>query len=168
MRSAFGARQQVEGLEDETDFPVADLRQLVVIHLAHVRAVEFIQARSGRVQAAQQIHQGGFAGTGRPHDGHILAALHFNRNIAQRVDRLPAHLVAAGNVLQSDETHKLKNSVRLILLGYYLTNHNLFSIFQFTVDGFGSSRNNVLSDIQAFDDLYIIIVSNAALDAQHF
>ena len=39
-----GARQQVEGLEDEADLLVADLRQLVVVHLAHLDAVQLVLA----------------------------------------------------------------------------------------------------------------------------
>ena len=35
-----GARQQVEGLEDEADLFVADARQLVVVHLAHLLFVQ--------------------------------------------------------------------------------------------------------------------------------
>ena len=79
-------RQQIEGLENEADFPVPDLRQLVVIHLADVRAVQFIQARRGRVQAAQQVHQRGLARTRRPHDRHVFAPLDLQRNIPQCVD----------------------------------------------------------------------------------
>ena len=101
-----GPRQQVEGLEDEADLPVADLGELVVVHLADVDAVELVLARGGRVQAADQVHQGGLARAGRAHDGHVLAALDVQRDVPQGVDRLGAHLVAPRNVLESDQAHK--------------------------------------------------------------
>jgi hypothetical protein len=99
--------QQVEALEHETDLAVADIGQLVVAHPGHVLAVEFVAAVAGRIQAAQQIHQGGFAGTRGSHDGQVFAAFDLHGNSAQRMHRLGAHHVAAGQVLDSDERHDL-------------------------------------------------------------
>ena len=56
-----GPRQQVEGLEDEADFLVADVGQLVVGKLADQPAVQPVAALGGRVQAADEVHQRGFA-----------------------------------------------------------------------------------------------------------
>ena len=44
---------------------------------ADVDAVELVTARTGRVEAADEIHQRGFAGAGRSHDGDVFAALDF-------------------------------------------------------------------------------------------
>ena len=99
------ARQQIEGLEDEADFAVADFRELVVVHFADADAVQFVMAGGGRVEAADQVHQRGFAGAGRPHDGDVFAALDFQRHVAQGVDGFRAHLVAARNVLKADQAH---------------------------------------------------------------
>jgi hypothetical protein len=79
----IGARQQIESLKNKTDFAVADFGQLIVVHLADLAAVEFVSAGGRRVQAAEQVHQGGFAGAGRPHDGDVFAALDFQRDAAQ-------------------------------------------------------------------------------------
>ena len=106
-----GARQQIEGLKNEADFPVADFGELVVVHFADVAAVEFVGAAGWRVEAAEQIHQRGFAGAGRPHDGDVFAALDFQRHFAQRVDGLGAHLVAPRNFLEADQAHDLGFSV---------------------------------------------------------
>src|ERR1039457_2989744 len=76
-----GAGQQVEGLEDETDLTVADARQLVVGHLADQVAVDVVQALGGGIEAADQVHEGGFTGTGRSHDGDVFAALDFDIEI---------------------------------------------------------------------------------------
>ncbi len=105
VAQGVGAGQQVEGLKDETDFAIADFGQLVVIQFADVGAVQFVSARSAGVQAAEQVHQGGFAGTGRPHDGHVFAALDLQGNIAQGVDGLRAHLIEPGDVLEANQAH---------------------------------------------------------------
>ena len=56
------ARQQVERLEDEADFLVADARQLVVVHLADLLAVQEVGPLRRRVEAPDQVHQRGLAG----------------------------------------------------------------------------------------------------------
>src|SRR5262249_57148300 len=56
-----GSRQQVELLEHEADLRVADSREVVLGERAHVDIVEQITSGRRRVQAAQQIHEGGFA-----------------------------------------------------------------------------------------------------------
>ncbi len=52
-----GAGEQVEGLEDESDFLVADAREFVVVEFADELAVEPVFALGGRVEAADQVHQ---------------------------------------------------------------------------------------------------------------
>ena len=47
----------------------------------------------------------GFAGAGRPHDGHVFAALDFKRNVAQGVDGFRAHLVTPRNILEANQRH---------------------------------------------------------------
>jgi hypothetical protein len=80
-----GAGQQVEGLEDEADFLVADAGELVVVELGDVVAVEPVLALGGRVEAADQVHQGGLAGAGGAHDGDVLVVLDAERDAAQGV-----------------------------------------------------------------------------------
>ena len=52
-----GARQEVERLENETDFLVPNPGELVVIHLADVNTIQLVEARSRGVQTTQEIHQ---------------------------------------------------------------------------------------------------------------
>jgi hypothetical protein len=52
-----GPGQQVEGLEDEANFLVSDVGQLVVVHLAHLLAVELVAAFAGRIEATDEVHQ---------------------------------------------------------------------------------------------------------------
>ena len=98
-----GAGQQVEGLENEADFLVADARQLVVAHLADQVAVDVILALAGGVQAADQVHQGRLSRTRRPHDGDVLAALDLDIHAGNGVDLLVAHDVGLPEIVGADD-----------------------------------------------------------------
>ena len=100
-----GARQQVEGLEDEADLLVADARQLVVVHLADLLAVQEVGALRRRVEAADQVHQRRLARARRPHDGDVLAALDGDGDAAQGVDLLVAHHIGLPEVAGFDQRH---------------------------------------------------------------
>ena len=99
------ARQQVERLKDEADLFIPDARELVVVHLAHLLAVQEIRAFAGRVEAPDEIHQRRLARARRPHDGHVLAALDLNRHAAQRVDFFRAHHVGFPEIDGFNESH---------------------------------------------------------------
>ena len=58
-----GPRQQVEPLEDEPDLPVADDGELVLRHARDVLAVEDVGAARRPIEAAEDVHQRGLAGT---------------------------------------------------------------------------------------------------------
>ena len=57
-----GAGKEVEGLEDEADLLVADAGELIVVEFGDIVAVEPVAALGGGVEAADEVHQGGFAG----------------------------------------------------------------------------------------------------------
>ena len=97
-----GARQQVEGLEDEPDLLVANASQLVVVHLADLLLVEKVGALAGCVEAADQVHQRRLAGTRRPHDGDVLAAFDRDRDTLERVNLLIAHDVGLPQISRLD------------------------------------------------------------------
>ena len=98
-----GAREQVEGLEDEADLLVADRRQLVVVHRLDRDAVEEVAAGGRAVEAADDVHQRRLAGAGRAHDRDVLAGLDDEVDAAQGVDLLRAELVDAGQLAHLDE-----------------------------------------------------------------
>ena len=64
---------QVKPLKDEADLLVAHVGQLPVGQLGHIHPIQMIVPVGGDIQAAEDVHQGGFAGAGRPDDGHELA-----------------------------------------------------------------------------------------------
>ncbi len=103
MCSEAGAGQQVEGLEDEADFLVADARQLVVVEFADQLAVEPVLALGRRIEAADQVHQRRLAGARRAHDGDVLVVPDAEIDAAQRVHLLlRAHVVGPPQVLDDD------------------------------------------------------------------
>ena len=52
------SRQQIEGLKHKSNFSIANARQLIIIQLADQLSVEPVIAFAGRIQAADQVHQG--------------------------------------------------------------------------------------------------------------
>ena len=64
---------EVVPLEDEPDLLVADMGQLPVGQSGDIHPVQPVVPVGGDIQAAQHIHQGGFARAGLAHDGHELA-----------------------------------------------------------------------------------------------
>src|SRR3990172_781057 len=67
--------EQIECLEDKSDLLVPYPSQLIVVHVADVRAVELVHSGRRSVEAADNIHERRFPRTGRPHDGDILVLL---------------------------------------------------------------------------------------------
>src|SRR5271170_1573378 len=55
------ASQQIEGLKNEANLPVANPGQFVIIQVANQVPVEPIFAFTGSIEAADQIHQRRFA-----------------------------------------------------------------------------------------------------------
>ena len=67
-----GPRQKIEGLKDKADLHIADVCQFIVVQLSNIGAIQLIRAACGGVQATDQIHQGAFSASGRPHKGYIF------------------------------------------------------------------------------------------------
>src|SRR6266571_5227791 len=69
--------QQIETLKNKTNLLVPNIGQLVAVELGDVGAVQPITPLSGPIQAADDVHESGFARTTGAHDGDKLAAGHF-------------------------------------------------------------------------------------------
>ena len=76
-------RDQIIELIHQPDLAAAEDRQRLVRLAGQVHAAQPHRTAGGPVHSAQQVHQGGFAGAGRPHDGHELALLHGKTHIVQ-------------------------------------------------------------------------------------
>ena len=67
-------RDEVEALEDEADALVAQLRARIIGQLAHVGAIELVDARLEVLQQPRDVQEGGLAGAGGAGDGDELPA----------------------------------------------------------------------------------------------
>ena len=90
--------QKIEALENETDFFVAQHRQLVVRECLGVTAAEMISAGSGTIQKSQNMHQGRLAAAGRPHDRHHFTRVQGESYTAEYRGRNVFQLVIFGEI----------------------------------------------------------------------
>src|SRR5207237_3319795 len=95
--------KQVEGLKNETDLPIADRGELVVVHVCDVAAIEFVTPGCRRIETAEHVHQRRFATTARTHHREIFVAPNLERDAAQRAHDLFAHHIIFGDVLNVDD-----------------------------------------------------------------
>src|SRR5262245_28708324 len=98
-----GAREQIEALKNKSDLRVADVCEFVSIESRNVHVVEAITAGCGAVQAADDIHQSGFAGPTRSHDGDKLTALDGNGDAAHSMHFYFAGLIDLANVVHGND-----------------------------------------------------------------
>src|SRR2546427_10703176 len=84
------------------DLLVADAGQLVVRKVRDLLAVEPVFAGGGRVEAADQVHQGRLPRARRPHDRHELVLADLDVDAAERPHHLAAHVVIPGQLVGED------------------------------------------------------------------
>src|SRR5207244_10087797 len=96
-------RKQVEGLKNETDLPITDRGELVVVHVCDVAAIEFVTPGCRRIETAEHVHQRRLATTARTHHGKIFVAPNLERDAAQRAHDLFSHYIIFGDVLNVDD-----------------------------------------------------------------
>ena len=77
----------------------------VRIHGGDGFAVEAVGARGRPVEAADHIHEGGFAGTGRAHHRDELAGIDFQIHVEKRMHGLVAEMIKARELLDFDQRH---------------------------------------------------------------
>jgi hypothetical protein len=105
-------RQQVEGLEDEPDLVAAQLRELAVVEIAQLDAVDRDRSRGREVKPCERVHQGGLAGPGRSHDRGEATAREADTDVHKRVHGGLAGAVAATDVPSLDDVGRPAIDVR--------------------------------------------------------
>ena len=75
------ARQQIETLKHESDKSIAKPRELIAGELRGVVAVQQIASLRGRVEAAENVHEGRFARARRTHDRDELALMNDHTDV---------------------------------------------------------------------------------------
>ena len=96
------ARQQVEALEDETDYPVAQPGPLLGGEPGYLPAVQPVLAGSRVVQATEDVHQRAFAGAARAHQRTSSPASNVQRHAFEHGQVHLAEVVGLVNVSQFD------------------------------------------------------------------
>ncbi len=94
--------EKVEDLEDETDLLVPDVGQIVLAHGADQLPIEDVGAFRWGVQAADEVHERGFPGPGRPHNGHEFVAGDGEGDPAESLHFLLFEIVGFREVLDRD------------------------------------------------------------------
>ena len=117
------ARQQIESLKDEADFPVADGGEFVVIELADQAAREPVIAARGRIEAADQVHQRGFSRAGRTHDGDVFAFVDHDVHAAQGMQLLGAHFIGLPEIFGLDDDAGIHQVLAEILRPDFFDSH---------------------------------------------
>ena len=79
--------QQVERLKDKANATTAHTGALPIGQRGDVDAIDQVPARTGLIQATDDVEQGGFARARWPGDGQPVAAMQFQVNVNQRIDR---------------------------------------------------------------------------------
>src|SRR5574341_995454 len=98
-----GPRQEVKPLEHESQLLVAQVGQLIAIQAGHVDPVERVPAAAGSVQAAQNVHQRGFAGAARAHHGDEFPPSDPESDVVDRSHFDVAVSIGFGDLLQADQ-----------------------------------------------------------------
>jgi len=93
---------QVKRLEDETDVLVTPVGELRFVEAGDIHALHVAFATGGTVHAGNDVEQGGFAGTGRAHEGQKLAGRDLKRHAVERGDLDFALRIAFGEVPDDD------------------------------------------------------------------
>jgi hypothetical protein len=98
-------RQEVMGLEDETEEAIAGVGEGDFIELSEVQTVESDGTAGWMVEGADDVQQRAFAGAGRADDGDGLGGSEIERNAMEDRDRLGASggLVAFGDGRKGQE-----------------------------------------------------------------
>src|SRR3989338_2288256 len=95
----------MERLEYEADFFAADFGLLLVGQVGNVPAIQPVSAGTRAIQQADQIEQGGFTGTGRPHDRNIIARRDVQVDAAQRGNLLIADRETAADLAKINHSN---------------------------------------------------------------
>jgi hypothetical protein len=90
-------------LEDEPDLAIANRGQLVAVHLRDILAVEFVASGARRIEAAEHVHQSGFAAAARPHNGEVFVTPNLDGHSAQGMDDFLTHHVLLRDVLDIND-----------------------------------------------------------------
>ena len=95
--------QQIVALEHEAQVVAPEQRPLVLGELRHVDAIEPVNAGTRPVEAADDVHRGGFARSRWPHDGDEFAPRNVEIDARQSPHQAATFAVMTGDAFERDE-----------------------------------------------------------------
>ena len=108
--------EEIEELENETDFAVANGGELARGGILNHQAIKFDRSFCRRIQTAEDVHEGGFAAARGTDDGDEFACVDVERDVVEGADFFVAKAVDFADVAEFDEWHgaeKVKWLIRL-------------------------------------------------------
>src|SRR2546426_362171 len=96
---------EIEVLKYEANLAVADFRQPIFPQRGNIGSLQAIRAACRDVEAPDDVHQGGLAGTRGPHDGHKPSGVDLQRHAPQGVDVHLAQAIGFHQVPADDQAH---------------------------------------------------------------
>lgn len=99
-----GAREQVKTLKNETELVIANVGELIALKFGNVDAIEEKSAAGRAIEAAEDVHEGRFAGSARAHEGDEFPRSNLERNAADGVHFDFTGLVSLVDVFQPNDS----------------------------------------------------------------
>ncbi|MNS16645.1 hypothetical protein D3C72_482990 [compost metagenome] len=93
-------RKQMVALEDKAKVFTAQFGQRIAVEGGNIRPRHAIGAAGRFIQAAENVHQGGFSGAGRPDDRHHLPGFNAQGDALQHLHRPLPGRIAAADIVQ--------------------------------------------------------------------
>ena len=106
------ARQQLVALKDKAEMLAAQARQFIRLHGARFAAQHLVAAARRLVQAADDVHQRGFAGAGWADDGHHLARANRQVHVLEHGHRAVARRKFARDAAQAHQRRARPAAIR--------------------------------------------------------
>src|SRR5208282_32653 len=111
------ARKQVETLEDEADFFVADISERIAVERGNVYAIQPVVPAGRAIQRTDHVHQRAFAGAASAHKCHKFARKNIQRNSAHRGDIHFAGVIHLVDLVELDDGIVLHGESHQRILG---------------------------------------------------
>ena len=96
------AREQIKALKNKPNFLVADECKSFLIVLRNVGSFEEIPPRTGTIETAEHVHEGGLTASARAHDGHKFAPINGKAYATKRVYASFAEVVVFVDVFDAE------------------------------------------------------------------
>jgi len=107
-------RNEVERLEDETNFGSSEFGEFLVLQICETCLTDECIARGEAVEPCNAVHKGGFSRTAGPHDGGELGACKFDIDVVQGSDGSISTAICLGAVHDAGSSSQGTGSIHVV------------------------------------------------------